>query len=232
MDGSFTVGSLVAATGASAPRVRRATTGLGTRTAGGHRRFTASEMAEAVARLGTTPRELGLTRIEIQALAALARSPAGLRSVRSVARRSGLSPTSAGVALDSLREKRLATVARETVAEGRPVEVDVWRLVIGEAWFNVADRVSRTVPPRRDGAVPPRRVPRRFWHYFWSGDPSRLRLPQDADFVARRLLGVGDLVASAWAISHLPTESFFHFAQSRGPSAPERALARNAVESW
>lgn len=67
----------------------------------------------------------GLSPPEVRALAALALSPAGLRSVRAVARRAGLSPTTAGRILVSLAGKGLASVATETVAEGQPIEVDV-----------------------------------------------------------------------------------------------------------
>ena len=77
--------------------------------------------------LGVVPSVDGLSRVETQVLAALARAPRGLASVRAVARRAVVSPTAAAGALDSLAERGLVRWEREWVAAGRARELEFVR---------------------------------------------------------------------------------------------------------
>ncbi|MBK5223437.1 MAG: MarR family transcriptional regulator [Acidimicrobiia bacterium] len=231
MDTTFTVGELAEITGATPPTIRRVLGDRAARTSGGHRRTTIDEAQRVVDEVGITPRIEGLTPSEVRVLAALARSPQGLRSGRAAARASGVAPTTASQALRSLAAKKFTTSSVEQVAAGRVTEFTIWRLQVDDRWFDVAPDVLRTRPPAHTRSVRnPTRVPRRFWHLFWTGDPAELRLPDDAVFVARRLIESDDLTAAGWAVSNLPPQALHDAAHARGWTPETRALALNAAE--
>lgn len=238
MDGTFTVGQVADRLGLSAPTVRRKAAGAGitpARTAGGHRRFTSAEFSRLAAAGGVTPKVDGLSRSEVRVLATLAARPLGVRSVRSVARVAGLSPTTAGKVLGRLRELGLVRSDTEVVAEGAATEVTVWRLRPGLQWLQVAPAVAPTVLPQRDAEPsdqrPPTGVPRRFWHLFWNVDPSQLTIQGNSEFIAARMVLGGDPAARAWAFRTLPPRSLAGVARLRGADARTRALITNALAS-
>ena len=76
------------------------------------------------AHLGVLTAAPGLSRVETQVLAALARAPRGLLSARSVARRAGVSPTAATHALSALEERGLVRREREIAALGHAREIE------------------------------------------------------------------------------------------------------------
>src|SRR5437764_2625293 len=85
----------------STPRVLRAIHRLRigvSKSPSGAYEITATQLDTLRAELGDAI-AVGLTRVQARVLAALARSPRGLASIRSVARRAGVSPTAAGRAL-------------------------------------------------------------------------------------------------------------------------------------
>lgn len=230
---SIRVGDIAELLGVTAPTVRAMSEGLGTRTGGGHRRFKPTEVTEIAARCGITPTVEGLTATEVKVLAAVARSPRGLRSARAVARRAGVSPTAASRSLAALAAAGLIEQVAERRAEGKVVDVELWRIRFGDEWREVSRQVLRTVPPRPDRETVvsdgPSRLPVRFGHLFWSGNPNSIRLDRDAVFVARRMIGSGDLEAAAWAVTHLPNSAVREAAQARGWAPEDRALATNAA---
>lgn len=230
-----TIGELAARTGSSRPTVRRVVQHLGlapVRDADGRVALGAAGAQAVVQHLGCTPRVDGFTKAEVQALAALARSPRGLRSARALARASGLSPTTASKVLGTLSRRGYVEEERRVLAEGRPVEATVWRLVVTDPrWLSVAAAVTSTVPPDRPvREARPQRVPRRFWHLFWNGDPASLD-PAGADsgFVATRMLLSNQPDAVAWALGSLPRAALERAASNRGADARTRSMIANAV---
>lgn len=118
------------------------------------------------------------------------------------------------------------------LAEGRPVEAIVWRLVMTDPrWSAIAAAVSSVVPPRVQGPIdPPTRVPRRFWHLFWNGDPSTLNPSgDDAGFVATRMILSDELDAIAWALGSLPEEALLRAGSNRGADAQTRSMIANVL---
>lgn len=236
MDTTLTAGEVAARTGVSVPTVRRAADHLGLldqRTQGGHRRFSQDSAHLLTVHLGVTPALDGFTPPEVKVLAALSRRPTGLRSLRAVSRASRLSPTTAGAAIQSLMNRGLVTAATESVAEGSARELTVYRLVLSAQWSHIAPVVSQTVPPLIDEErlTPATVVPQRLWHHFWNVEPSRLRLPADEQFVARRLLLSNDPVAWAWAAQHLSAAAIASTRNSRGVDGPTGAMLDNLIRS-
>ena len=152
--------------------------------------------------------EFSLTATEKRVLAALSRRPRGLQGVRSVALVAGVSLTEARAALAVLADRGLATTEPDTDIDGDAATPrTVWRLAVGDAWFDVAGEVREVELPRLDPAPMPKRLPERFAHLFWWGDPGLIELPRDAAFVAEHMLTCHDIDAWAWALDSLPTEA-------------------------
>lgn len=236
MDTALSAGDVAARTGVSVPTVRRAAARLGfhdQRTPGGHRRFSPVDAHLLALHLGVTPTVDELRPAEVKVLAALSRRPTGLRSLRAVSRAAHLSPTTAGSAIQSLTNRGLVTASTETVAEGSARDLTVYRLVLSPQWSRIAAVVSQTVPPHVEETPtpPPTVVPQRLWHHFWNIEPSRLRLPADDHFVARRLLLSDDPVAWAWAAQHLSAAAIASVRTSRGVDGPTGALLDNLGKS-
>ena len=107
--------------GTSIPRVQRAIRRLQLR---GHRgsdarmRFTSEDISALREELGVTPTLPGFSLIELRVLAALARAPLGVASVRTLAGRAGISPTAASHAVLRLMERGLVLREERMVAAG------------------------------------------------------------------------------------------------------------------
>lgn len=174
----------------------------------------------------------GLSRVQIQVLAALARSPLGLVSVRAVARRAGVSPTAAGRALDVLAQRDLVVVRHEVLALGKAVDVTSYHAnVAGPMWREVADVVSRVRLPARTAGPSVKRVPPHLRHLFWNTAMSQLDIAGSSDYIARRLLATGDLDGLAWGARHLPADAWQRALGARGIDDRTRALAANISRS-
>lgn len=222
------------ALGVSIPTVRRAVERLGLQpasTPGGHLRLSCTELAALRAHLGAVPTIPGLTRTEVLVLAALARSPLGLRSERAVARAASVSPTAAGRALKVLLDGGIVRCDQRTLAEGRAVSATVWRIDAGPAWYAIADQVGTTTLPAPCRAPTATGVPRRFWHLFWNADPAALDIERDGAVIAVRILLGDDLEALAWACTHLPPDALRHAAGNRGADDRIRSLVDNVVDA-
>lgn len=217
--------------GANLPRVQRAIVRLGLvvkRHPGGRVRLTARQFARLRRELGVVPPVDGLSRVETQVLAALARAPRGLASARAVARRAGLSPTAASVAVRSLAGRGLVRQEREWVAAGRARELQFVRAnLAAPEWATLAPRLAAVRLPIAREPRRPRRLPARLRHLFWNADPNRLDLRRHGGYVAERLLSSHDLDGIAWGSRALGARDWEQAARNRGLSAGERALARN-----
>jgi DNA-binding MarR family transcriptional regulator len=210
------------------PRLRRAIRDLGiipTRQ-GSELLLDAAQYAALLKRLGFAPQLDGLTREEMFVLAALNLHPLGLRSMRAVARAASVSPTTASRAVTHLRSMGILVMSTERVVEGEARDVSVTRIAsLSPAWIDIAPAVRQVVLPERcERTAPAKAVPQRLWHHFWNAEPSKLRLPSDADYIAARLLRSDDPQALSWAASHLDEASISKVAQLRGVDDRRRSL--------
>jgi len=180
----------------------------------------------------TLPEDGRLTRSQRRVLAAVSEH-LGLDSVAAVARASGLSWASARGALDDL--EALGAIRRQTWTEPwrRAVrERRVWTLeVLSPACRAVAAHSRRvTIPDRPAPPVYTGGLPPRFWSLFWNHpDPSGLRLPDDARYIANRLLNGPSALAALWASAHLPSEALRACLELRSTKRHTRDLIVNAL---
>lgn len=189
------------------------------------------DLARLRRELGVTVPISGLRRSQVQALAALARAPLGLRSARAVARTAGLSPTAAARALRELRDRGLVEIHRETLAEGRARVVDVIHAArTHPRWPELAPQLAR-VRPAGHPRAPESRVPARLAHVFWNAPVREIDPSAHGPYVARRVLLDGDTQALAWAAGTLTAADWRAAARGRGLDPRRRALAENLAAS-
>jgi hypothetical protein len=221
--------------GTSLPRVLRAIDRLGMgvdRRRGGRVRLTVGQLERLRSELGVVPAVDGLSRVETQVLAALARAPRGLASVRAVARRAGVSPTAAAEAVQSLEGGGLVRREREWVAAGRARELELLRAnLVSPRWPALAARLAAVRLPAIPEPTRPKRLPARLRHLFWNADPGRLDLSSHGSYIAERLLSTEDLDGLAWGLRALAARDWEQAARNRGLSAEQRALARNLARA-
>lgn len=160
-----------------------------------------------------------LAEEEKRILAALSNRPLGLYPAASVAVAAGVGRDEVQPALDRLVELGLVTGTEEPV-RSRPVRREVvWRLNVIEAWWRVPDVLRWTPLPDIPPAPMPERLPDRFRHLFWWGEPELYRLPRDAVFVAEQILTCDDVTSWHWALSVLPCEALERVAER--PHVPQ-----------
>jgi hypothetical protein len=204
------------------------------RRANGRLALTVAQAERLRDELGFVPDIDGLQRSEIMVLAALRDAPLGLVSVRAVARRSTLSPTAAGRALESLLEKQLVTCSEEMVAAGRARKMRVWRPnvrhprlpalspLLGQVKLPGGTRTSTSL--RSDADT---RVPDHLRHLFWNTAPEQLDVEASGAYVARRLLRTLDLQGLAWGAKTLSAEDWRAGVRARGLDTSVKQLALN-----
>jgi hypothetical protein len=217
--------------GTSIPRVKRALSRAGiepVQRTGGRVGLTAEQIEELRRHLGETPRVPNLTRSESLVLAALARAPLGMASVRAAAERAGVSPTTAGRAIESMHERGLVKIKRRTLAAGHARTVDLISVDYASPhWQQLAGALARVHPPRHRHKSASRRVPPRLGHLFWNTAPAQLDIEHAGGYIARRLLTAGEPEGLAWGAANLSSEDWRHAAHTRGISPRRRALALN-----
>lgn len=213
--------------GTTVPRVVRAARrlGVGTRTSRGHLAFTAEEVAHLRDVLGVAVSLPGFSQSEVAVLAALARAPLGLPSLRAVAARAGLSPTAASRAVASLARHGLVHERRERIAAGRAREVHMLYANRKHPDYDtLAPRLRRVVPPRPQ---PEFRAPARLGHLFWNTNPAQLDVAHGGPYIARRLLRTCSPEGLAWGARNLSAEHWLAASQARGLNPAAKALAHN-----
>jgi len=195
--------------------------------------LSAEQVKRLRAHLGVLTSVPGLSRVETQVLAALARAPRGLLSARSVARRAGVSPTAATHALSALEERGLVRREREIAALGHAREIEPYRAnVTTPEWAHLAPYLAHVRPPTsRQIVCQSRRVPPELSHLFWNTASSQLDVERAGGYIARRLIQAGDLDGLAWGSEHLRSEDWQHAAMTRGLDPELRALASNLAEA-
>lgn len=176
-------------------------------------RLTSDQLDLLREQLGVVAPAPGLSRIETQVLAALARAPRGLLSV--------------------LVARGLARRDRELAALGRAREVEVFHANVTAAqWPSLAPHLARVrLPKGRPPRTQRRRVPPELRHLFWNTAPSQLDLDRAGGSIARRLIQTGDLDGLAWGAEQLLREDWRHAARTRGLAPDLRALALNLAEA-
>ena len=235
MDGIRTAYSARAAArelGTSAPRVLRAIDHLGMRvkrSPGGRVRLSRGQIQRLRAHLGSTPSDASLSRAQARLLAALDRSPRGVVSIRALAQRAGVSPTTAAKHLPVLRDRGLVSEETRWVAEGRARRRTIISLDDSASDWRALAPAVRSVqlpsPPasREDDG----RVPRSLDHLFWNVADSQKDVASAGPIIARRLIETSDLDGLAWGLSALSATDWEHAASTRGISATQRAMAEN-----
>jgi len=215
----------------SSPRIRRAVDRLGLpvqQDASGVFHLTEEQVSELARELGVTPPIPGMSRMDIQVLAALSRSPRGVSSAREVARRAGVSPTAAGRALARLVARGLITQTPLMLARGHVSEVTVYQVRFGsDEWLALAPVVAKVHLPERSSKPRAKRVPPRLLHLFWNTAPAQLDVDTSAPYIARRLITTFDPDGLAWGTDNLPASAWEHAAATRGLEPAQRALAHN-----
>lgn len=211
----FSVAEASQLLGVSEPRIYRALASgprAATRPRGRPTRVPPEVVAGLLRRWGWVPRELretDLSREEVFVLAALSRSPLGLRSARSVARRAAIAPATAAKALSALCGRGLVQERQVRVVEGEVADIKVWALNWrARPWRVVAPLVAGVLLPAPTCSAPRQRsVPSRFAHLFWNEDTAHLDVERDGTMIAERILRSNDTEAIAWAGGAIPPAS-------------------------
>jgi DNA-binding transcriptional ArsR family regulator len=217
--------------GTTVPRIHRAVDRLALspqRTKGGHLRLSREDVERLRHLLGPDNQAAdGLSHSDRQVVGALARRPLGIRSIRAVARASGVSPTTASRSLARLEQMGFVETITRTVVEGRIKQVQAWQVTTERIVEAVKLTVGLRFPvPKR--VVRTGRLPSRVHHLFWSvPHPERLDLERDADYIAYRILVSEDVAALVWATLSLPRSAWAAASKIRGLDGPRRALAEN-----
>jgi len=191
--------------------------------------LTAEQVEELRARLGVTPAVDGLSRAETLVAAALGRSPLGLVSQRALARRAGVSPTTAARALRGLREKGLVTMQERSLPGRRAHRTRaICANYASPEWSRVAGSLALVRRPERATPVNrATRVPPSLDHLFWDTSDSQKDVRQAGGYIARRLLQMEDPEGLAWGAENLSKADWKHAAATRGIAPEARALALN-----
>lgn len=181
--------------------------------------------------IGATPAiPTGLTREAILVLAAIASAPLGAVSARAIATKAGVSPTTASKLVHKLAHEGLIEQRSRMEARGTARLVTRWHLTSFRDWPpEVVDAVKMARLPKPKYRVAHGRLPSRFHHLFWSVNPNKLRLPDDAEYVAYQLLTSDSFEAIRWALTSLPKSAIDRALAIRGVDARTRSLARMAV---
>ena len=223
--------------GTSVPRVKRAIERLGLQVhakPGGRVAIGRRQFKRLRDELGVRAKVGDLSPTEAAVLATLAHSPFGLASGRAVARRAGISPTSASQALKRLERRRLVQRERTWVAAGRAREQEIIRANYSSPrWPALAPSLAKVERPvaTRAGKGNRRTVPARLRHLFWNTAESQLDLERAGGYIARRLIQTGDPEGLAWGAANLRPDDWRHAARTRGLEARQRALATNLADA-
>lgn len=173
-----------------------------------------------------------LRRAERLVLAAVASRP-GIRSVSAAAAAAAVSWSAARDALDALVARDALRHRRwKQSRRGGVRDVGAWELNVASADFEqlIAQTAQVRLPPQSPPAEHSGPLPPQFWPLFWNHPaPSQLRLPDDADYVANRLVNGPSPVAALWASVHLPTDALRGCLRLRSTQARRRHLIENEL---
>ncbi|WP_419944520.1 hypothetical protein [Candidatus Poriferisodalis sp.] len=175
-----------------------------------------------------------LGRVERLVLAAIVSLP-GLRSVATVAAAAGVSWSAARGALDSLSAHGAVRFRTWKQSWRHGVrEIGAWEPEVASE--NSAGLLAQTacvsLPPQPPPSEHSGPLPPQLWHLFWDHpDPSVLKVPDDADYVANRLLNGPSASAALWAAVHLPADALRASTELRSSRPETRDLVKNVLAS-
>ena len=219
--------------GTSIPRVVRAIDRIGieARSASGRYEITPAMVDQIRDALGVAAIVPGRSAAEVRVLAALESAPFGLVSLRAVARRAAVSPTTASKIVRALEQEGIAVrVRRGVAAPGRVIQADVvYADTRSPLWEDLSPALSRVRPARRT-ARRDRVVPSRLRHLFWNTARSQLRVSTSGSYIAQRLLTTKSLEGISWGARNLAPTDWATAARARGLDEATRALAQNLAE--
>lgn len=172
-----------------------------------------------------SPHPEGRSRNELLVLAALARAPRGLPSVRAVAVVTGTAPTTASGTLASLRSEGLVEQrAEHRTVRGRSRPMTLWYANLDAPTVqSMLPYLHRVTLPQSPASSAGNRLPDHLWHLFWNADPNQVDLQRDATVIAHRAMTTADPEAIAWAVGRLPAAAFEEALGYRG--TPPEAVA-------
>lgn len=221
--------ALARSIGTSTPRVVRALERLGIegRTSNGRYAVTPAQARRVRRELGVVPVTNELTRSEALVLKALREAPLGLASIRAVATRAGVAPTTASRTLQQLLHRNLVRRDRKMIAAGRAQEVDLWRANVANPEFSAHEEALSSIERRSAPAKRARKVPAALRHLFWNTAPSQLDVDHAGSYIARRLLQTKDIQGLAWGARNLSGDDWREGARARNLSPEVRQLASN-----
>lgn len=188
-----------------------------------------------VGRVGAVPEPhpAGFRRHDLLVLAALVVAPRGLPSVRAVAVRTGLAPTTASGVLTDLHDRGLVERRSENrLMRGHVRPMGIWYAdLLDPTVERLLPYLHTVVLPDPDGSRRgrlPSRLPTHLWHQVWNADPQSIDPREHAVYLAHRALTTGDPEALAWAVTHLPAAAFDEALTRRGIPGRAAGWARAA----
>ncbi len=223
---TLTTPEVARALGVSLPAAHHAldTVGVPRRGRGRTRLLEAQVVEELLASRGKTPAS-DRSPSELRILAALSRSPLGQTSLRSIAAKAGVSPTTASNVIASLANTEYVQQREVSVASGRARRELRW-FANSSSWSpELRESVRRTRLPQKRAEKEP--LPAHVHHLFWNAEVSKLSPKTDGSYLAERLLQSPDIRAWQWALTNLKRADVETALSRRGVDERTRALARN-----
>jgi hypothetical protein len=168
----------------------------------------------------------GLTTPQSKVLSAIVSAPRGLLSDRAVARKAGVSPTTAGRAIADLEKVGRVERVEVKVVMGRVRQATVIRAT------SPSIEAVKDLTDRRSGhqVMPSRRVPFELRHLFWNTHPDQLKTQEAGGYIARRLIQSKSPDGIAWGAENLSRDDWEHAATARGLDPALRQLALNLAK--
>ena len=159
-----------------------------------------------------------------RAVMTLLRGRIGGATVECIGEATGLSRSHTERWLEDLRKRGLVRCEERCVLWGYgTVPARLWFLSLTDRCLDLLEHLPLPTP---ETPTPVERVPPQFWSLFSSGThPAELRLPEDADAAAGRMLDSADTAARAWALTNLPISALRTLRAMRGYDTGPNAVS-------
>ena len=183
-------------------------------------------MKDATARLGVSIGTVAIAN-------AMRRRPFGAVTSK-LADLAGITERHARRCLQVLESKGICERTRTSVHDGHSLRTrTVWKLSSSQESLKVVEdlpRLNVRLPTFENGR--PTKVPRRFWHLFWSGTRGEdIRIDKHASYVAETLIGSRDVSAEAWALLNLPDDALLGTWRSARQGPESLRLVENELRT-
>lgn len=223
---TLTAPQVARALGVSLPTAHHALDGAGIpRTGRGHTRVVNAQIVDnLLSSRGKTPAST-LRASELRVLAALSRSPLGQQSLRSVASKAGVSPTTASKVVARMIRSGAVEQRETKVASGKARSQMRWYAAPSRWTPELREAVRHTRLPARRATPTP--LPRELHHLFWNADVSKLDPNVNGSYLADRLLRSPDVRAWQWVLTNVDRADIEIALNRRGMDERTRALVNN-----